>query len=176
MMEIPKNLRDDIWEYCRVNNIPNVDEFTINMMKQGFTAEKYGATPFIKEPEVIEKVVEVEVIKEVEVPVEKIVTKTVEVEKEVYITDDSETKKLTDRIEALEKELSDELEERYKVKNDYNDAMDKLAEYMDINDMLHKELEVLKVELREERGKEKKVDDIYDETKRGHFGSNTSEI
>lgn len=98
-MEIPKNLKDEIWDYCRVNNIPNIEEFTTNMIKQGFTVEKYGATPVVKE-----KIVEKEVEKIVEVPVEKIVEKIVEVpvEKEVYITNDTETKKLTNEIDRLQ--------------------------------------------------------------------------
>lgn len=47
-MEIPKQLKDEIWEYCRVNSITNIDEFTIKLLKQGFTVEKYGAVPNIK--------------------------------------------------------------------------------------------------------------------------------
>jgi len=100
MMEIPKKFKDEIWEYCRVNDIPNIDEFILKMITQGFTVERYGAAPTARE-RIVEKVVE----KIVEVPVEKIVEKIVEVtvEKEVYITDDSHTKKLTDEIERLQK-------------------------------------------------------------------------
>ncbi len=61
-MEIPKELNNEIWEYCRSNNITNIDEFTLKLLKQGFTAEKFGATPTTK---TIEKIVE----KTVEVPV-----------------------------------------------------------------------------------------------------------
>ena len=68
-MEIPKNINDDIWEYCRVNNIPNIETFMVKMLKQGFTSEKYGSTP-IKQ-QVIEKIIEI--------PVEKIVEKFIEV-------------------------------------------------------------------------------------------------
>jgi hypothetical protein len=67
-MEIPTNLKDEIWNYCRVNNITNIDEFTLKLLKQGFTVEKYGATP-VSNQKIIEKIVE----KIVEVPVEKIV-------------------------------------------------------------------------------------------------------
>lgn len=63
-MVIPKSLKDEIWEYCRVNNISNIDEFTLKLIKQGFTIEKFGATPEAKE-RIVEKIVEV--------PVEKIV-------------------------------------------------------------------------------------------------------
>jgi len=84
-MEIPKQINNEIWEYCRSNNITNIDEFTVKLLKQGFTVEKFGATPSVS---VVEKIVE----KVVEVPVEK----------EVFITDDAEVKKLTDKIIELE--------------------------------------------------------------------------
>ena len=92
-MDLPKNLKDEIWDYCRVNNISNIDEFTLKLVKQGFTVEKFGATPTTK-------VVEKEVEKIVEVPVEKIVEKIVEVpvEKEVYVSDDS---KINDLMNTL---------------------------------------------------------------------------
>lgn len=67
-MEIPKNVKDEIWDYCRANDISNIDEFTIKLIKQGFTVEKYGATPSAKEI-IVEKIIE----KIVEVPVEKVV-------------------------------------------------------------------------------------------------------
>lgn len=90
-MEIPKILKDEIWDFCRVNNIPNIDEFVIKLVKQGFTIEKYGATP---ETRVKEKIVE----KIVEVPVEKIVEK--------IVTNDEETKKLAIENDRLTQENS----------------------------------------------------------------------
>ena len=71
-MKIPKELKDELWNYCRINDITNIDEFTLKLLKQGYTIEKYGATPISN---TIEKIVE----KIVEVPVEKIVEKIVEV-------------------------------------------------------------------------------------------------
>lgn len=59
-MEIPKQLNNEIWEYCRANNITNIDEFIIKLIKQGFTAEKFGSTPIIKTVEV-DKIIEVPV-------------------------------------------------------------------------------------------------------------------
>ena len=98
-MEIPKNLKDEIWDYCRANDISNIDEFTIKLIRQGFTAEKFGSSP-IPQPKdrVIEKIVEV--------PVEKVVEviKEITVEKEVYITDDSQSKELSEKIKKLEEE------------------------------------------------------------------------
>jgi hypothetical protein len=73
-MEIPKELHNEIWDYCRLNNITAIDDFTLKLIKQGFTVEKFGATPVTKE-KIVEKIVE----KVIEVPVEKIVEKIVEV-------------------------------------------------------------------------------------------------
>jgi hypothetical protein len=100
-MELPQQLKNEIWDYCRLNNITNIDEFTVKLVKQGFTVEKFGATPSVAE-KIVEKIVEKMV--EVPVEVEKVVEKIIEVtvEKEVYITDDSHTQKLTDEIERLE--------------------------------------------------------------------------
>jgi len=72
MMEINKELNNEIWEYCRANNITNIDDFTLKLLKQGFSSEKFGSTPMIK-------TIEKEVEKIVEVQVEKIVEKIIEV-------------------------------------------------------------------------------------------------
>jgi hypothetical protein len=115
-MEIPKKLKDEIWEYCRLNDISNIDEFILKMVRQGYTIEKYGSTPLgsgeIKEVEkVVEKIVEVPVEKIIEkeiikeVPVEKIVTVEVPVEKIVTITNNEE---LESKIFQLNKELEGE--------------------------------------------------------------------
>ena len=109
-MEIPKKIKDDIWEYCRINDISNIDEFIVKLIKQGFISEKYGSTP-IGSPQIveIEKIVEVtvDVIKEVivekevikEVPVEKIVTKI------EYISDKQNENELFGKIEQLEENI-----------------------------------------------------------------------
>jgi hypothetical protein len=70
-MDLPKNLKDEIWEYCRINDISNIDEFTLKLVKQGFSIEKYGIPT--------NKVVEKEVERVVEIPVEKIIEKIIEV-------------------------------------------------------------------------------------------------
>ena len=113
-MKIPKKIEKEIIEYCKINNIKDVDKFIIEQVSVGFNIEKYGNAPFIKEivvekevpvetikEIVIEKEVPVEVIKEVikEVPVEKEVIKEIVVEKEVYVSDD---KKITDLVEQIE--------------------------------------------------------------------------
>lgn len=101
-MEIPKKIKDEIWEYCRANDIPNIDDFTLKMISQGFTVEKYGAAPTAKE-KIVKEIVEKEVEKIVEVPVEKIVEKIVE--KEVFVTDDNAYSELTNKIKELENKL-----------------------------------------------------------------------
>lgn len=117
---IPDELQKEIINYCKVNNITNIDEFTLKLVKQGFTVEKFGATPVT-----IEKIVE----KLVEVPVEKIVEKLVEVPVVMVDTQVSEELKkyielhkvlqiemnnLTGINEGLKKELA---EEKNKKKN-----------------------------------------------------------
>ncbi len=130
-MELPKDLKDEIWEYCRLNDITDLNAFIIRMLRQGYSTEKYGPTPFkiggnSEKETIVEKIVEVpvEVIKEVEkivevpievvreivkeIPVEiiKEVIKEVPVdkiiEKEVYITNDEQVTELTKRIQELE--------------------------------------------------------------------------
>ena len=125
-MEVNKELNDEIWNYCRANNITNIDEFMLKCLKQGFTAEKFGATPTIKE-----KIVEKEVEKIVEVPVEK----------EVFITDDKEMQKLTAEIERLNKNVKLASEAKDK-------ALDELAEK-------EIELKKVKIELEQEKNKKK---------------------
>jgi hypothetical protein len=121
MMEISKELKDEIWDYCRVNNITNIDAFTMKILKQGFTVEKFGATP-----QTIEKIVEVE--KVVEKIVEKIVEVKVEVptEKEVYITDDKQVKKLSEKITKLEGERDSYKKDAENFHKEWNDTLQKL--------------------------------------------------
>ena len=98
-MEIPKELKNDIWDYCRANNITNIDEFTLKCLKQGFSVERYGATP-------VTKVIEKEVEKIVEVPVEKIVEVVREVPVNMVDTEMAENiKKQNDLIDQLKKDL-----------------------------------------------------------------------
>ena len=90
-MEIPKDLKDELFDYCRANDITNIDEFSIKCLKQGYTIEKFGSTPLEVKQKVIEKIVEVEKI----------------VEKEVFITDDKQAQILNDKLFEVQKQLSD---------------------------------------------------------------------
>jgi hypothetical protein len=94
-------LLDRIKEYCKLNEIEDLDSFINDITKVGFNTKMYGPTPFgggkpeIKEVEVIKEVIkevivekEVDVIKEVEVIVEK----------EVFVTDDEANKELQKKL------------------------------------------------------------------------------
>ena len=147
-MEIPKDLSNDIWDFCRNNNITNIDDFTLKLLKQGFTSEKFGSTPMITTKEkIVEKIVEVPVEKivekiiEKEVPVEKII------EKEIYITDDAEVNKLTIKMEDLTNQLND-------CGKEFDRKEDEIKN-------LRKEISELKSELENERNKRRP--DIYGE-------------
>jgi chromosome segregation ATPase len=190
-MEIPKKLKDEIWEYCRLNDISNIDDFVIKMVRQGYTVEKFGSTP-LGNGEVTEVEKVIEVIKEV--TVEKIIEKIVEVPvekivvKEVYITDDKEVEKLTNELESVKKNESIHLDGlRVKV-NEINEKDEEIVTLnRKISDLLVKisqlesNIEKKKVETDELNKKIAKIEeenknnnkDIYDEERRGGwFGSN----
>ena len=116
---IPSELKEDVIEFCKLNNIEKIDSLLLSCLKGGFAIEKYGVTPV--KPGIVEKEVEKEVEKiievPVEVPVEKIVEKIVEVERiveiEKLITNEEEMKEHLQRINDLEKQnlqLRNELE------------------------------------------------------------------
>ena len=106
-MEIPKNVKDEIWDYCRANNISNIDEFTLKLIKQGFTVEKYGATPSAKEI-IVEKIVEVPVEKVVDVSMATIDTECSENLKkfiELYEYSQNELKKAISELSLTKEQL-----------------------------------------------------------------------
>ena len=120
-MEISKEFKAEIWDYCRLNDITNVNDFMVKLLKQGFTIEKYGATPNVVE-------------KKIEVPVEKIVEKIVEIEKivevpiekEIYLTDDSKVKELTEKLKKIESERDSYKKESEHFQKEWNDTLQKL--------------------------------------------------
>lgn len=49
MLNIKKELIDEIKVYCKINKIENVENFINNLIEKAFTIEKYGSVPkFIK--------------------------------------------------------------------------------------------------------------------------------
>ena len=111
-MKVSKKIKDEVCEYCRLNNITDIDAFMVKSLQQGFNIEKYGTTPFKigGEPKVIEKEV-VKVItattvveKIIEIPFE--VIKEVEKIIEVTVTDNELINKLKEDITELGEETS----------------------------------------------------------------------
>jgi len=165
-MELPKELKDEIWEYCRLNDITDLNAFMVRMLRQGYNIEKYGATPFKMgkgEPEVIEKevikevIVEKEVIKEVPVEVEKIVEVIKEVpvektngEKELIIEKIVEVPVEVIKEVIIEKEVIKEVP----IKND--EQIKKLEQKIDI---LKAELEIEKNRNYQPKRKEQPIED-----------------
>lgn len=176
-MKIPHELEREIIEYCKLNDIPNIDEFNIKLIRQGFTAEKYGSTPF-KPTEVI-KEVEVIVEKEIfkEIPVEVIKEVEVVVEKEVYVTDEEANIELTNQISKLEgdkRTLQKEVDTQISIVTSVSRERNTLKEQLNIS---NNEILELKQQLEDEKSKPKeKKNDIYGESKKGYFGSNTKDI
>lgn len=178
-MELPKNIKDEIWEYCRVNDISGVDDFIIKMVKQGFTSEKFGAVPWEKEAEIkeveVEKIVEKEIIKEIPVEVIKEVEKIVE--KEVFVTDEEANLELKKQISELEDKLNKNQDMVSLLSLEKNEFEAKFKEYRDKNAKLEKTVEDLLKTIEELK---KKVDneglDLYKENRKGFLGSNISDI
>jgi vacuolar-type H+-ATPase subunit I/STV1 len=179
-MELPKDIKDEIWEYCRVNDISGVDDFIIKMVKQGFTSEKFGSVPWEKEAEIkeVQVIKEVEKIVEREVPVE--VIKEVEkiVEKEVFVTDEEANLELKKQIEVLENDIK-KIQETSNILSKENGERGATIQELNgkISDLTN-EVEQLKEELEAEKNKPKAEDDdeIYGEGKKGFFGSNISDL
>ena len=170
-MEIPKKLKDEFWEYCRLNNITDIDSFMLKSLQQGFNIEKYGTTPFKigGEPEVIEKEVikvitattEVEVVREV--PVEIEVIKEVEKIVEVTVTDNELIDKLQEdlakansNLDNILGEKNEEIETLNQKISDLNTEIIQQQEEFSNNNLvkqLKQQLENLKVELELEKNR-----------------------
>lgn len=99
-MDLPNKLLTDIWDYCRANNITDIDSFIIKMVRTAFTIEKYGYSP---DGSNASQVVEKEVVKEIEKIVE--VIKEVPVEKIVEVVKEVEVIKEVEKIVEVEKPI-----------------------------------------------------------------------
>jgi hypothetical protein len=186
-MEIPRKLKDEIWEYCRLNDITDIDAFILKSTQQGFNIEKYGTTPFKVggEPEVIEKEVvkvitattEVEIIKEV--PIEIEVIKEVEKIVEVTVTDNELIDKLGLEKKGLENRIKDLNQKIKLLKNDLKEENKKVGELLDsdagLMKSLNQKIENLEIELELEKNRHKKPKERKkpkeDEKRKPRFGN-----
>ena len=112
-MDIPKELRNDIYLYCNTNKITDYDGFILKCIRQGFTVEKYGSAPAFKE-KIVEKIVEV--------PVEKIVEKIIEVPVTAIDTE------MNEKYKQLLDELAQFRDESLKLLNANEELKAQLAE------------------------------------------------
>jgi hypothetical protein len=125
-------LGDEFLEYCRLNNIEDIEKLGKDTFQRGFTILKYGEIPSgtkgketVKEI-TIEKIVEVPVEKIVEVIKEVTVEKIVEVVKEVPVETKGEVQIITKEVikevpivdEQATKKIEELIEENKKLKND----------------------------------------------------------
>ena len=93
-IEIPQNIKEEFEQYCKLNEIKEINDLAFRCFISGFNIEKYGPTP-MGHKEVIEKVIEVEKI------IEKIV------EKEIPITDDRKMQEFLTEIQELKDQYKD---------------------------------------------------------------------
>lgn len=147
MYSIDSKYNSDIVEYCKLNNITDIELFVTQCFKQGFDIKKYGflgkslndGEKDLKTEVIVEKRIEipVEIIKEVEkiveVPVEvireKIIEKEIPVEKIVtkieYICDKEGENKLLSKIQELETQMSKKDENLDELRRNLDEALDK---------------------------------------------------
>lgn len=158
-MEIPKNIKDQIWEYSRLNDITDLNTFMLKCLQQGFNIEKYGLTPFSteqKKPEIIEK----EVIKEIPVEVIKEVEKIVEVEKIIEVPIEKIVEVTTtdnELIDKLQKEIKELAEKKTQLELQLKKERQKLTELSNFGDEtmvnLKQKIENLEIELELEKNR-----------------------
>ena len=155
MYNVNSKYNSDILDYCKLNNIDDIDLFVSQCFKQGFDIKKYGLLGktlnegekhLIKEV-IVEKLVEVPVDRVVEIPVEVIVEKEkivevpveVIIEKEVikevpvekvvtkveYISDKTTEDELGGIIAELKNEMSKKDEKLDELRRSLDIALDK---------------------------------------------------
>ena len=151
----------EIYEFCMLNGITDINKFIQDCFKQGFDVRKYGLlgeTLNEGEKHLIEEViVEKQVIKEIQVEVPVEVIKEVEkvVTKIEYISDKSGENELLLKIQQLENEMS-------KKDLDLDELRRKLDDPVTNNNinMLQNTLQKLRGELSEKNQKIKELEQI----------------
>ena len=94
-------LKKEFEEYCKLNEIGDIDYFVLKCTKDGLLLDKYGVAPFLPKSQIQEVPVEREIVKEVikEIIVEK------EVIVERIVTKEVKDTQLIDELEKIKKEL-----------------------------------------------------------------------
>ena len=137
-IKLTNNQLKSAQEYCKLNNIEDVDKFITKCYTEGFNIKKYGLLGDDKEPNIIEMEVvkEIEVIKEVikEVPVE--IIKEVEIVKYVdrEVIKEVPFEKPNDKVLLLQETLQ-------KLRKELTEKNSRIIELEEIN----KRLESIKV-------------------------------
>jgi len=153
MINIPKDIELDIKAYCDLNEITNINDFMIKLLKQGYTMEKYGATPqtiekIVEKEKVVEKIIEIPVDKIIEIPIERVI------EKNVYISDDTKVNELTDSLNLIEQEKINLSNEANTLREEINTLKNEITD-------LKKDIDELTIKLEVEQKKNKR--DFYGE-------------
>jgi hypothetical protein len=156
-----------VQEYCKLNNIEDVDKFITKCYTEGFNIKKYGLLGDDKEPNVIEKEVvkEIEVIKEIikEVPVEVIKEVVKYVETPVEIIKEVEVVKYVDREVIKEVPVEIIKEKIVNVIQEVVPNIDKIGDEPKSNDkvlLLQETLQKLRKELTDKNSRITELEEI----------------
>jgi hypothetical protein len=154
-LELPKDLKNEVEQFCKLNEIEDCDAFLLGCLKGGFAIEKFGRTPVSAGKEIIEKEVVKEVEKEiekiVEVPVEKIVEKIVEIpiekiiEVEKTVTDNTKIEEYSQQAN----ELKIENERLNQTVNILNSTVHNLESHSEDSSSMKKQILELKNKIKE---------------------------
>ena len=93
--QLPEKLKYDITEYCRVNDIQDVNSFILKLIRQAFTTEKFGSVP-----EIFRKKNEVEIVVEETIKEEPVIPVIDEI-----VKDNNEVKKYEIDIDLKKEEI-----------------------------------------------------------------------
>ena len=117
------NLKNDFYEYCKLNEIEDYEEFIQKCAKDGLSLDKYGIAPFLPKSQIQEVPVEKEVI------VEKIITK--EIDNTELLDKLEEYKKIIQEKENKIEEQQNKIKEQEDVLEHFkNVTVNRRAKYM----------------------------------------------
>jgi hypothetical protein len=67
-IKLPSKIENEITEYCRANQIDDINEFYLKLLKKGFDLEKWGDINYAEPVDVKTEIKEVKLIKEKDIP------------------------------------------------------------------------------------------------------------